>query len=138
MFRYSLSLRGQALAAAVVALVASADLVAQSPGVPLDARGYQRVQIIQKAQQARMQAPVAQRSIPAPALTTAPASALAVNVNVPTPADGTVPATTYVTIRGPDGQVRRFPLARGVEVQYRRQSIVLRPGESTTIRVTPR
>ena len=42
-----------------------------------------------------------------------------------------------ITIRGPEGEVRRFALARGVEVQYVRRHIVLRPGESTTVRLTP-
>jgi len=67
--------------------------------------------------------------VPAPTVTT-------VDVNVPNiPVPSGPPR--YVTLRGPDGEVRRFPLARGVEVRYSSRHVVLHPGESTTIQLTP-
>ena len=89
-------------------------------------------------QQARTQAAPARPVTPTPAYQTQP-TGVGVSVNVPTPvAQVTTAPSGSVSIRGPDGEVRRFPLASGVEVQYRRQYIVLRPGESTTIRIIPR
>jgi hypothetical protein len=45
------------------------------------------------------------------------------------------PATepVYVDLRGPDGQVRRFPVEGGREAIRYQQSVVLRPGNSLTI-----
>jgi hypothetical protein len=41
---------------------------------------------------------------------------------------------TYVELRGPDGQVRRFPIEGGRDaIQYRQ--VALRPGESVTFQV---
>jgi hypothetical protein len=46
------------------------------------------------------------------------------------------PAETLVDLRGPDGQVRRFPVEGGLAtIQYRQ--VVLRPGETLVIRWTP-
>jgi hypothetical protein len=43
-------------------------------------------------------------------------------------------APAYIDLRGPDGQVRRFPVEGGRDViQY--QQVVLRPGQSVTIQV---
>jgi hypothetical protein len=42
------------------------------------------------------------------------------------------PAPMYVAIRGPDGQVRRFPVEGGREAIQVRQ-VVLHPGESLTL-----
>jgi hypothetical protein len=42
----------------------------------------------------------------------------------------------YVTLRGPDGQLQRFPVEGGRSAIYYRQTI-LRPGESVTIQWTP-
>jgi hypothetical protein len=68
---------------------------------------------------------------PAPAVV-APALARPVSVVVtipPQPAKKPV----YVTLRGPDGEVRRFLLEGGrAAIQYRQ--VVLRPGQSVTIR----
>jgi hypothetical protein len=45
-------------------------------------------------------------------------------------------APVYVDIRGPDGQIRRFPVEGGrAAIQYRQ--VVLRPGEMLTIQWTP-
>ena len=46
------------------------------------------------------------------------------------------PAPVYVDIRGPDGQMRRFPVEGGrTAIQYRQ--LLLRPGEMLTIRWSP-
>jgi hypothetical protein len=39
----------------------------------------------------------------------------------------------YVDLRGPDGQVRRFPVEGGREAIQYQQTVVLRPGGSLTI-----
>jgi hypothetical protein len=45
----------------------------------------------------------------------------------------------YVTIRGPDGEVRRFPVEGGpAAIQYQSAPVVLRPGESVTLRLVAR
>jgi hypothetical protein len=120
-------------ASAALLLLTALPVAAQQPRIPPDARGYQTTMIIQQAHQApaaRQPSPVLPSYAPAP-------SSVGVSVNVPNVTVPTSTPTTYVTIRGLDGQVRRFPLARGVEVQYRRGQVVLRPGESTTIRLAP-
>jgi len=121
---------------AVTAVLLTVLPVAAQPRIPPDAKGYQTTMIVQQYHLAREQA------APRPASPTLPsyrwaAPAVSVDVNVPNVAPPVSRPTTYVTIRGPDGEVRRFPLARGVEVQYVRRHVVLRPGESTTIRLTP-
>ena len=40
----------------------------------------------------------------------------------------------YVNLRGPDGQVRRFPVEGGREAIQSPQVIVLRPGATVTVR----
>ena len=129
-----------ALTSAALALLAPrAD--AQTPRISPDARGFQTTMILQQQARARQQA---RTQVAAPARPTTPSyqpqpTGVGVSVNVPTPvAQVTTAPSGSVSIRGPDGEVRRFPLASGVEVQYRRQYIVLRPGESTTIRIIPR
>jgi hypothetical protein len=43
----------------------------------------------------------------------------------------------YVTLRGPDGQVRRFPVEGGpASIHY--TQVVVRPGQSVTIQVAAR
>jgi hypothetical protein len=126
------------LFATAALLMAATSVVAQQPRIPPDARGFQTFLIQQQANQSRAyKAPVA--TPPSPALPAYRHSAPSLNVfvNVPdVPMLASAPVT-YVTIKGLDGEVRRFPLARGVEVQYRSGHITLRPGESTTIRLTP-
>ena len=118
------------VAAALALTSARAD--AQQPRIPPDARAYQALMIQQQAMQNRLpRPPSAPHASLALRAYRAPAPTFSVTVTVPD-----VPAT-YVTIRSPDGEVRRYPLARGVKVEYRSQRITLRPGESTTIRLTP-
>jgi hypothetical protein len=63
------------------------------------------------------------RVVPVPAVVS-----VAVTV-APQPATGSI----QVNLRGPDGQLRRFPLEGGREaIEY--EQIVLRPGQSVTIR----
>jgi hypothetical protein len=127
-----------ALTAAAVTFL-TPPVAAQAPRIPPDARGYQTYLLRQEARQAvhSAPAPVAQRST-TPHYSSSPNTGVYVGVNVPTPTGSTPAPTTYVTIRGPDGKVRRFPLASGVEVQYSREAVTLRPGESATIRLIPR
>lgn len=115
--------------AAAIAL-ASGTAGAQQPRIPPDARGYQTFLIQQRAYQSVAPRPQPVPH-PSPAFRTAQPTGATVRVDVPDA------PPTYVTIRGPDGQVRRFPLAKGVKVEYRSQTVTLRPGESTTIRLTP-
>jgi hypothetical protein len=49
-----------------------------------------------------------------------------------TPAQSTT-QPVYVDLRGPDGQVRRFPVEGGREAIRYQQTVVLRPGSSLTI-----
>lgn len=125
------------VAAVALLLLTALPVAAQQPRIPPDARGYQTTTIIQQYNQARAQqaAPSPARPTPTPYRTYG--TSVAVDVNVPNVAAPAPAPTQYVTIRGADGEVRRFALARGVEVQYVRRHIVLRPGESTTVRLTP-
>jgi hypothetical protein len=75
-------------------------------------------------------AAIASQPAPAP-VARAVSQQMTISVAVATPSQ---PATapTYVDLRGPDGQVRRFPVEGGrAAIQYRQ--VVLRPGESLTI-----
>ena len=56
-----------------------------------------------------------------------------VSVIVTTPVQPTA-APVYVDIRGPDGQVRRFPVEGGRAAIQAAPAVVLRPGQSVTIR----
>jgi hypothetical protein len=70
-------------------------------------------------------------SAPAPVARMASPSGMAsvVVTLVPQPTRGSV----HVNLRGPDGQLRRFPLEGGREaIEY--EQFVLRPGQSLTIR----
>jgi hypothetical protein len=65
------------------------------------------------------------RAVPQP-------SPVAVSVAV-TPAPQPKQETFYVNLRGPDGQVRRFPVEGGREAIQPAQVIVVRPGLTVTI-----
>jgi hypothetical protein len=58
--------------------------------------------------------------------------ALLVTVTRPAPAQ--TPAPLVVNLRGPNGEVRSFPVAGGPEA-IRRQEVIVRPGESATLNV---
>jgi hypothetical protein len=58
-----------------------------------------------------------------------PTAAASVVLTVPAPAAADA---VYVDLRGPDGQVRRFPLEGG-RAAIQVQEVVLRPGSSVTI-----
>lgn len=125
----------------VLALAASA--VAQPPGprIPLDAKAYQATVIRQ--QYMRQQA--AQRSArPAPVRTPVVApetqpliGPIELAITLPPPAPAAEPAPVLVDVRGPDGSVRSYALEGGKEAIQTPRVIVLRPGESATVRVTP-
>jgi hypothetical protein len=56
-------------------------------------------------------------------------------VVVSPPAPARTAAPLVVNLRGPDGEVRSFPLAGGPEAIQRRE-VIVRPGETATINVT--
>jgi hypothetical protein len=73
------------------------------------------------------------RPAPAPLVVRSVSAAVTISFAV---APATLPATetAYLNLRGPDGQVRRFPVEGGA-AELSSRVIVLRPGESATIRV---
>jgi hypothetical protein len=60
--------------------------------------------------------------------------AAAVTVSVAVTPPQSAKEVVYVNLRGPDGQVRRFPVEGGREAIQSPQVIVLRPGASVTVR----
>lgn len=120
-----------ALAVAVFLLTATqparAQQAARGPTIPLDAKGYQASMIRQEYLQQR------ERMRPAPARTMAARptpAATSVQVAVILPPE---PAPVYISLRGPDGEVSRFPLEGGRRA-VRPREIVVHPGETATIR----
>jgi hypothetical protein len=124
---------------AVFALLLGAGRAVAQPRIPADARGYQIVQIQQEYAQRRAQqraaaavTPVAPRGpttgMPPPDLP------LGLSIAVSTPADRPEDEPVVVDIQGPDGKVRAFPLEGGRETVRVRQ-VVVRPGETVTLRV---
>jgi hypothetical protein len=74
------------------------------------------------------------RPQPAPVVVVRPAAPVTISLTpaAPAPAES---GAAYISLRGPDGQVRRFAVEGGAaEVSAR--VIVLRPGESLTIQLT--
>ncbi len=61
------------------------------------------------------------------------AVARAVTVSVALTPPQAAKEVVYVNLRGPDGQVRRFPVEGGREAIQAAQVIVLRPGSSITV-----
>ena len=75
------------------------------------------------------------QSLPAPVSGVRPAAAT-VNISIAAAAPApTANEAAYVNLRGPNGQLRRFAVVGGPEALSSRV-IVLRPGESLTIRLT--
>jgi hypothetical protein len=74
------------------------------------------------------------RSQPAPVVVVRPAAPVTISLTpaAPAPAGG---EGAYISLRGPDGQVRRFAVEGGAEAVSARV-VVLRPGESLTIQLT--
>ena len=62
------------------------------------------------------------------------ATAAPVTVSVEVTPPQAAKEVMYVNLRGPDGQVRRFPVEGGREAIQSPQVIVLRPGASVTVR----
>jgi hypothetical protein len=56
-----------------------------------------------------------------------------VSVASPTPSEP-APETGLVALRGPDGQVRRFAVEGGLTALQSPQVVIIRPGQSVTIR----
>jgi hypothetical protein len=78
--------------------------------------------------------PAAQPNTAAAPVAVLPFRPVAVSVVVtPPPA---APEQVYVDLRGVDGQVRRFPVQGGLAAIESPQVVVLRPGESVTVRMT--
>jgi hypothetical protein len=124
-----LSLLGT-LAAAAVVLLSTAPAPAQQPAnpvIPPGTRGYQTTMIIQNHWQHPAELPP-----PPPAARptrVAPAQPLQVVVTAPAEAP-----PFYVNLRGPDGQVRRFPVEGG-RAAIRVREIIVRPGQTVTVYV---
>jgi len=76
--------------------------------------------------------PAPVRPQPAPAVVVRPAPvALSITFTAPAP---TPTETAYISLRGPDGQLRRFAVEGGADALSTR-IVVLHPGESLTIRL---
>jgi hypothetical protein len=123
-----------ALLAAASALLLVGPVVAQSPRavyIPPDVKGYRAQQMLQQAvQQQSQRAP----SAPSVATTPSPVAARHVTpvwVSVTLPKS---PDTTFVAIRGPEGEVRYFPVEGGREGSH---VIVVHPGERVRIQLPP-
>jgi hypothetical protein len=129
-----------AVAAAALALGAG-EAAAQyrgGPRVPPDARGFQTAQILQRYQRQRAARPA---TVPPPAVTTAPVYQPAIptgplQVVISTPEPAAAPAPFSVAIRGPDGEVRRFPVEGG-QAAIRVREITVQPGQQVAITITP-
>ena len=79
------------------------------------------------------QSPARSQPAPAPAVHVA-AVPVTISLTAPAPTQAAT-ETAYINLRGPDGQLRRFPVEGGAaELQSR--VVVLRPGESLTIQWT--
>ena len=70
---------------------------------------------------------------PPPPVRVAPPPRMTVSVAVTPPAAQPAGGPVVVNLRGPDGQVRRFPVEGGAKAIETTQ-IVIRPGQSVTIR----
>lgn len=126
------------MVALAVAAALTGPTLAQSPRLAPDARGYQSTLALQQAQ----------RQQPAPRVAVAPVAApvralsrVQVTVQAPvetaraevTPAPADV---SSIAIRGPDGDVRRYPLEGGQASIVVRQYTIT-PGEAVTVRINP-
>jgi hypothetical protein len=76
----------------------------------------------------------ASRSQPAPVVVYRPAAPVTISVT-PSASPPAAGESGYISLRGPDGQVRRFAVEGGA-AELSSRVIVLRPGESLTIRLT--
>lgn len=141
-------LRFPCLLAAAIALIAPALAEAQTPRLHPETRGYQSTQAIKQAAQQRARATSQPTVSSAPRVSTARRPA-AMQVTVEAPrgqtqvvrttaaeADGVIAGTRTLTIRGPDGGVRTFPVEGGSSAIVIREYIV-NPGEALTIVVNP-
>jgi hypothetical protein len=68
------------------------------------------------------------------AATAGPTVGAPVTVSVAVTPPQTAKEVVYVNLRGPDGQVRRFPVEGGRDAIQAPQVIVLRPGGTVTVR----
>jgi hypothetical protein len=135
---------GLAVAAAALLLAAgpaAAQQPAASPRIPPDAKGWQAAMIQQEYLQARsaQRAPAAPPTTPQALYARAPSpqrTPTLLSVTLAVPAVQQETAVVSVDLRGPDGEVRNFPLEGGREVIQTRK-VIVRPGESVTVRLTP-
>lgn len=129
------SFRSIAVVAAVCVLVSGGRASAQQPSrpvyIPPDVKGLQAQRLLQQA--AQQPAPTGPRvsqsyGTVTPSTTQTPP---AVQLTLTFPS---VPDTAFVAIRGPDGEVRYFPVAGGRNAV---RAIVVRPGERVHIQLPP-
>ena len=126
-------------------LLAAGPAGAQQPGpiprFPSEARGYQKMKILQQFLLNREAAAThAAHRVGSPAVTARPASTLNPQTQVPLSLVFAIPepspVTETVAIQGPNGEVRNFPVEGGLAT-VRVRPVVVHPGETVTIRFTP-
>jgi hypothetical protein len=120
---------------AVVALVALFAGPARAQPRQSDLKGFALQQSIQKQQQQAAR-PESRPPAAAPArgTDTPAAPATEVHIAIAVPASPNPPAA--IAIRGPDGEVRRFPVEGG-QAALRSTVIVVRPGDRVTVQLIP-
>lgn len=100
--------------------------------IPPDVKGFQAQQIRQQAaQQQTLPGPRVSRSFGTVPVVSAAAPPVQVTLTFPN-----VPATAFVAIRGPDGELRYFPVEGGREGLQTRV-IVVHPGERVHVQLPP-
>lgn len=131
-------LRGSSVVALAIAVALTGSTLAQSPRLAPDARGFQSTLTLQQAQRQRPAPRVAAAPVVTPArvhsrvqvTVQAPVETARAEVT-PAPADA-----SSIAIRGPDGDVRRYPLEGGQASIVVRQYTIT-PGEAVTVRINP-
>ncbi len=78
-------------------------------------------------------AAVPSSAVPVPVVRVIPSTTISVTTSTPTQGNNDA---AYINLRGPDGQLRRFPVEGGA-AQMASRVIVLRPGQSLTIVYLP-
>lgn len=111
------------------------------PRIPADAKGYQTAMILQKyhqkqgGTQAAARVPTIRPARPASVVVPEQAapSAQPVQLVISTPPEA---SQRTVVLRGPDGQLREFPLPGGAASIVVRD-VTVRPGQSVTVQIIP-
>ncbi len=108
--------------------------------IPPDAKGNQIRQILQANMRIRQAYQEAHASVPTPPPPPPRYPGYSFNSGVHVHIEGPAQATTkapLVSIQGPNGETRQFPLVGGQSAIVVRD-VVVHPGEKVTIRINPR